>query len=74
MRIALSRVPKQKAQMVAAAIKMRFAQPDPALIHHQLGAVADTLSFSTADVSSMLEEAKADLWAFSSFPMAHRAA
>jgi putative transposase len=71
MRNALSRVPKQKAQMVAAAIKTIFAQPDRAHIHRQLSEVADTLSFGFADVANLLEESKADLLAFSSFPMAH---
>ena len=36
MRNALTRVQKQKAQMVAAAIKTIFAQPDRAHIHRQL--------------------------------------
>jgi len=71
MRNALSKVPKQKAQMVAAAIKTIFAQPDRAHIERQLSEVADTLRFAFPDVSSLLEESQADLLAFSTFPMAH---
>ena len=71
MRNALSKVPKQKAQMVAAAIKTIFAQPDRAHIHRQLDEVADTLRPGFPQVSKLLEDAKADLLAFSFFPMAH---
>jgi transposase-like protein len=71
MRNALSRVQKQKAQMVAAAIKTIFAQPDRAHIHRQLDEVADTLRPGFPDVAKLLKDAKADLLAFSFFPMAH---
>jgi transposase-like protein len=51
----------------------RRSSPSPtaAYIHRQLSEVADTLSFAFPDVASLLEESKADLLAFSSFPMAH---
>jgi transposase-like protein len=71
MRNALAKVPKQKAQMVAAAIKTIFAQPDRVHIHRQLDEVAATLRPGFPDVARLLEEAKADLLAFSYFPMAH---
>jgi transposase-like protein len=71
MRNALAKVPKQKAQMVAAAIKTIFAQPDRVHIHRQLDEVADTLRAGFPDVARLLEEAKTDLLAFSSFPIAH---
>ena len=57
--------------MVAAAIKTIFAQPDRAHIHRQLDEVADTLRPGFPEVAKLLEEARADLLAFSSFPMAH---
>jgi transposase-like protein len=57
--------------MVAAAIKTIFAQPDRSHIHRQLDEVADTLRPGFPQVSKLLEDAKADLLAFSFFPMAH---
>jgi transposase-like protein len=57
--------------MVAAAIRTIFAQPDHSHIHQQLDVVADTLSFAFPDVAALLGEAKEDLLAFSSFPIAH---
>ncbi|MGO9912285.1 MAG: IS256 family transposase [Acidimicrobiales bacterium] len=71
LRNALSSVPKAKTQMVAAAIRTIFAQPDAAHVAQQLDVVADTLSFTLGEVSTLLLEAKEDLLAFSSFPMAH---
>ena len=71
LRNALSRVPKAKTQMVAAAIRSIFAQPDAVHIASQLDVVADTLSFTLPEVSTMLLDAKEDLIAFASFPIAH---
>ena len=42
MRNALARVPRAKAQMVAAAIRTIFAQPDAAHVRAQLGEVVAT--------------------------------
>jgi putative transposase len=70
LRNAPSGVQRKKAQMVAAAIKTIFAQPDRAHIHRRLDEVADTLRPSFPEVAKLLEEAKADPLAFSSFPMA----
>jgi len=71
LRNALARVPKAKTQMVAAAIRTIFAQPDAKHISQQLDVVADTLSFGFEDVSKLLLDAKEDLLAFASFPIAH---
>lgn len=71
LRNALSGVPKAKTQMVAAAIRTIFAQPDASHVAGQLDVVADTLSFTLPEVAKMLTEAKEDLIAFSSFPIAH---
>jgi putative transposase len=71
LRNALSGVPRGKTQMVAAAIRTIFAQPDRRHVAQQLDVVADTLSFGFAGVTALLLEAKEDLLAFSSFPLAH---
>ena len=72
MRNALAKVPRARAQMVAATIKTIFVQTDRAHIaRQQLDVVADTLGFTLPGVASLLLEAKEDLVAFSSFPMAH---
>ena len=71
LRNALAGVPKQKAQMVAAAIKTIFAQPDRAHVHRQLDEVAATLRSTFPDTARLLEEAREDLCAFATFPIAH---
>ena len=71
LRNALARVPKGKAQMVAAAIRTIFAQPDSTHVAAQADVVADSLAPSFPEVAAMLKEAKEDLLAFSSFPIAH---
>ena len=71
LRNALAKVPKAKSQMVAAAIRTIFAQPDQAHISRQCDEVANTLGHSFPEVASLLTEAKADLLAFSAFPMVH---
>ena len=57
--------------MVAAAIRTIFAQPDAKHVAQQLEVVADTLCFSFEAVTTLLREAKEDLLAFRSFPIAH---
>ncbi len=71
MRNALSGVPRAKTQMVAAAIRTVFAQPDADHVARQLDVVADTLNFGFPEVAKLLTEAKEDLLAFASFPIAH---
>ena len=71
LRNALSSVPKARTQMVAAAIRTIFVQPDARHVAQQLDVVADTLSFGFEEVTKLLREAKADLLAFSTFPIAH---
>ena len=72
LRNALSRAPKAKTQMVAAAIRTIFAQPDASHVRQQLVVVADMLSFTLPDVAALLLAAKENLTAFSSFPMSVR--
>jgi putative transposase len=71
MRNVLSRVPKASAEMVAAAIRTIFAQPDPAHVRAQLDEVERMLAGKFPDVATMLRDASDDLLAFCTFPVAH---
>jgi len=71
MRNVLARVPKASAEMVAAAIRTIFAQPDPAHVRRQLDEVARMLDVKFPDVAVMLRDATEDLLAFTAFPIAH---
>jgi putative transposase len=67
----LAQVPKGSAEMVAAAIRTIFAQPDAAHVREQLGVIATMLGRQSAKVETMLRDATEDLLAFTSFPTAH---
>jgi putative transposase len=67
----LARVPKASAEMVAAAVRTIFAQPDAAHVRSQLGEVTRMLSDRFPDIAAMLDDAAEDLLAFTSFPQAH---
>jgi putative transposase len=71
MRNVLSRVPKASAEMVAAAIRTVFAQPDAVHVRSQLDEVARMLDAQFTDVAAMLRDASEDLLAFTTFPIAH---
>ena len=71
MRNVLAKVPKASADMVAAAIRTIFAQPDPAHVRAQLAEIVTTLRPQFADVATMLADAAEDLLAFTHFPLAH---
>src|SRR3954466_169080 len=71
MRNVLARVPKASAEMVAAAIRTIFAQPDAGHVHSQLDEVARMLEVQFPDVAAMLRDAAEDLLAFTAFPVAH---
>jgi putative transposase len=71
MRNVLAKVPKASAEMVAAAIRTIFAQPDATHVQRQLGEIAAMLAKQFPDVAAMLHEAAADLLAFTAFPIAH---
>jgi putative transposase len=60
LRNVLARVPKGSAEMVAAAIRTIFAQPTAAEVVEQVNKVA-----------TMLADAREELTAFTSFPVAH---
>jgi putative transposase len=71
MRNVLSKVPKASAEMVAAAIRTIFAQPDAEHVTRQLEEVTRMLSGQFPDVAAMLGDAAPDLLAFTAFPEAH---
>ena len=71
MRNVLAVVPKGNAEMVAAAIRTIFAQPDPVSVHEQFDDIATKLEPMLPKVAAMMREAKDDLLAFTPFPQAH---
>jgi putative transposase len=71
MRNVLARVPRANAEMVAAAIRTIFAQPDAGAVAEQFDRIVATLEREFADLASMLVEAREDLLAFSAFPLEH---
>jgi putative transposase len=71
MRNVLARVPKGSAEMVLAAIRTIFAQPDAVTVAEQLDEIAARLEPRFPAVAAMLAEAQPDLTAFSAFPVSH---
>ena len=71
MRNVLSKVPKASGEMVAAAIRTIFAQPDAHHVRSQLDEVARMLAAKFPDVAAMLTDSAEDLLAFTEFPLAH---
>jgi transposase-like protein len=70
-RNALARVPKGSTEMVAAAIRTIFAQPDATHVRSQLAEIVGMLRTQFPDVAAMLADAAEDLLAFATFPQAH---
>jgi putative transposase len=71
MRNVLARVPRANAEMVAAAIRTIFAQPDSAAVADQFDRIVAMLEGQFPDVASMLTDAREDLLAFAPFPLEH---
>src|SRR4051794_4610631 len=71
MRNVLARVPKGNAEMVAAAIRTIFAQPDAEHVRSQLDVIAAMLGRQLPQVEAMLRDAENDLLAFTGFPVGH---
>jgi transposase-like protein len=71
MRNLLARVPKGSAEMVAAAVRTIFAQPDAAHVRSQLDEVTRMLESQFPEVAALLTDAADDLLAFCAFPKAH---
>ncbi len=64
-------VSAKHAPAVTAAVKTVFAHTDPAEVAAQWDTVADSLAASFPKVAAMMNEAKADVLAFTAFPRAH---
>jgi putative transposase len=71
MRNVLAVVPKGNAEMVAAAIRTIFAQPDAEHVHDQFEVIATMLGKQLPKVEQMLRDARDDLLAFTGFPVSH---
>jgi transposase-like protein len=71
LRNVLAKVPKGSAEMVAAAVRTIFAQPDAAAVVDQLDVIAEKLGRQFPAVETMLRDAASDICAFASFPAAH---
>ncbi len=71
MRNVLARVTKANAEMVAAAVRTIFAQPDADAVAAQFGRITDTLEGQFPDVVTMLNASRNDLLAFSALPLEH---
>jgi putative transposase len=71
MRNVLAVVPKGNAEMVAAAIRTIFAQPDAAHVEEQFDVIAGMLGRQLPKVEAMMIQAKHDLLAFAAFPQPH---
>jgi transposase-like protein len=71
LRNVLAAVPKGSQEMVAAAVRTVFAQPDQASVRTQLEVIAGMLGRQFPKVEAMLRDACDDVTAFASFPAAH---
>ena len=71
LRNVLAQVPKGHAEMVAAAIRTVFAQPDPEHVRSQLDVIAGMLGRQHGKVETMLREAAEEITAFADFPVSH---
>jgi len=67
----LAKVPKGSADMVAAAMRTIYAQPDAAHVHGQFDEIVSMLTRQFPDAAAVLAEARADVLAFCAFPEAH---
>ncbi|HMC37963.1 MAG TPA: IS256 family transposase, partial [Actinomycetota bacterium] len=71
MRNVLSKVNRANGDMVAAAIRTIFAQPDASAVASQFERIVGTLDAQFPEVVAMLTGAREDLLAFSAFPLEH---
>lgn len=71
LRNVLAQIPKGNAEMVLAAIRTIFAQPDAAHVHEQFETIAMMLGRQSPKVETMLRDARDDLLAFATFPTEH---
>ena len=71
LRNVLAQVPKGNAEMVAAAIRTIFAQPDADHVLEQFEVIAQMLGRQLPKVEQMMRAARDDLLAFAGFPVSH---
>ena len=67
----LALVPKSHQDMVAAVFRTIFAQPDPATVASTWDQVRDQLADRFPKIGVLMDDAKAEVLAFSAFPRAH---
>ncbi len=67
----LTRVPKTAQSFVATMVRTIFAQPDAETVHQQYRRIVDQRETRFPEAAALLEEAAADLLAFTSFPKEH---
>jgi len=67
----LSLVPKSHQDMVAAVFRTIFAQPDPATVAATWDQVRDQLAERFPKIATLMDDAKAEVLAFTPFPRAH---
>ena len=67
----LAHVPKDKADMVAAMFRTIFAQPDKAAAVAAWEEVRDRLATSFPKIGPLMDDAKTEVLAFTSFPKPH---
>ena len=67
----LAHVPRTHADMVAAVFRTIFAQPDPQAVSKAWDEVRDQLATSFPKVGPLMDDAKAEVLAFTNFPKAH---
>jgi transposase-like protein len=71
MRNLLTRVPKSAQSFVATMVRTIFAQPDAATVREQHARIVDQLQARFPEAATLLDEAGADLLAFTGFPKEH---
>ena len=67
----LALVPKSHQDMVAAVFRTIFAQPDPATVAATWDQVRDQLGDRFPKIAALMDDARAEVLAFSAFPRAH---
>ena len=67
----LALVPKSHQDMVAAVFRTIFAQPDPDTVAATWDQVRDQLGDRFPKIAVLMDDAKAEVLAFSAFPRAH---
>jgi transposase-like protein len=67
----LALVPKSHQDMVAAVFRTIFAQPDPDTVNSTWDQVRDQLGGRFPKITTLMDNAKAEVLAFTSFPRGH---